>query len=78
MTAARPCTPTRHTIPGCSSDQHARHRTGVNTFTTRGIADQADRASSEQMSYRGFLTLAKCEWVKKGQPLCLIAHVWVW
>ena len=89
--------------------------------TIRGsYADQADRASREQMSYRGFLaelllaecddrarrrserlvkaatfprdkslrafdfdanpnidpavihTLAKCEWVAKGQPLCLI------
>lgn len=86
----------------------------------QGFADGADRAASEQMSYRGFLaelllaecddrarrrserrikaakfprekslrafdfdananidpatirTLAKCDWVKNGQPLCLI------
>jgi hypothetical protein len=36
LTVARPCTPTLRTIPGCSSDQHARYRTGVDTFTTRG------------------------------------------
>ena len=36
MTVALPCTPTLRTTQGCSSDQHARHRTGVNAITTRG------------------------------------------
>ena len=35
ITVARPCTPTLRTIQGCSSDQHARHRTGVNAIATR-------------------------------------------
>ncbi|MGE7388193.1 ATP-binding protein [Streptomyces sp. NPDC004126] len=35
----------------------------------------AEKAEREQMSYLGFLSellLAKCEWIKKGMPLCLI------
>jgi hypothetical protein len=36
VTAARPCTPTRRTIQGCSGDRHARQRTGLNAITTRG------------------------------------------
>ncbi len=34
--AARPYTSTLSRIQGCSSDQHARQRTGVNAITTRG------------------------------------------
>ena len=34
ITVARLCTPTPRRIQGCSDDQHAQHRTGVNT--TRG------------------------------------------